>query len=209
MYLFKMSKKYLIQSLKEKGFPKKILNAFEKVSREEFISTVLKDSAYEDTALPIGQGQTISQPYTIAVMLDLLNLKSGQKVLELGSGSGYVLALLSNIVGGEGKVFGVEIVKELAENSEARLSETENIKIYNKHGNEGLPEEAPFDRILISAAIEKVPNTILSQLKPNGLLVAPVGIYGADQTLTAIQRKGSKFVKKEKRHGFVFVRFID
>ena len=204
-----MSKKYLIESLIQNGFSKQTVRAFEAISREEFISTDLLDSAYEDVALPIGEEQTISQPYTIAVMLDLLDLKLGQKVLELGSGSGYVLALLSHIIGKKGKVYGIEIVKELAENSKERLDKNKNIKIYNKSGAKGLPEAAPFDRILISAAIEEVPKNILKQLKPNGLLVAPVGAYGMEQTLTAFQRKKSKFVIKEERHGFVFVRFVD
>src|SRR3989344_1119970 len=116
-----MDKLQLLQSLKKKNFPEEVVEAFSEVKREDFISEDLTEKAYEDTALPIGQGQTISQPYTIAIMLSELNLKKGQKVLEIGSGSGYVLALLSELVGKSGKVFGIEIIKELAEKSKKHL----------------------------------------------------------------------------------------
>jgi len=184
------------------------MNAFSKVPREKFIPEKLKPRAYEDTALPIGQGQTISQPYTIAMMLSLLELKREQKVLEIGSGCGYVLALLSEIVGKKGEVFGIEIIKELAENSKRNLGVYKNIKVYNKNGADGLEEHAPFNRILISAATEKIPDKILHQLKDKGILVAPVGVFGIEQSLTAIQRTGKNFTIKEKIPGFVFVRFV-
>src|SRR3989344_6374615 len=107
-------KQILLENHKEKLFSKEILSAFEKVKRENFVPENMKDRAYEDTALPIGFKQAISQPYTIATMFSLLKIKKGQKILEIGSGCGYVLALLSEIVGRKGKVFGIEIVPELA-----------------------------------------------------------------------------------------------
>ncbi len=133
-----MNKTQLLGHLKNQGFSKKILNAFAKVKRENFVPKDLEERAYEDRPLPIGGGQTISQPYTIATMLKLLNLKSGQKVLELGSGCGYVLALISGIVGNKGKVYGVEIVKELANKSKNNIKDYKNIKVYNRDGKLGV-----------------------------------------------------------------------
>ena len=209
-----MNKQELIESLEEKGFSRAILDAFSKVKREDFIPKNVSAMAYEDTALPIGHGQTISQPYTIAVMLSLLDLKPGkgkkQKVLEIGSGCGYVLALLSEIVGEKGKVYGIEIVKPLAEKSRENLVEYNNIKVFNKNGREGLEEEAPFNSIIISAALREIPEKILAQLNPKGgTLVAPKGSR-FEQELIAIQRKSkSEFEIKKKIPGFIFVPFIE
>ncbi len=220
-----MNKTQLIQSLKQRGFSKQILNAFSKVKRENFIPEELKAQAYEDSALPIGKGQTISQPYTIAMMLSLLELKPKQKVLEVGSGCGYALALLSKIVGNNGKVFGIEIIKELAEKSKKNLKDYKNIKVY--HGSGAFPEKASavstnlkeglirgnfgslyFSRILMSAGCRKIPEKLLSQLKDNGILVAPVGSKH-EQSLVAVQKKKNKFVVKKEIPGFVFVPFVD
>ncbi len=201
-----MNKKELLNSLKQKGFPKEILNAFSKVKRENFIPEELKTHAYEDTALSIGKDQTISQPYTIAMMLSLLELKKGHKVLEIGSGCGYVLALISEI--NKSQVFGVEIIKELAERSRKNLEDFHNIEVYNKDGSKGLPEQAPFDRILISAACEKIPELLFSQLKNNGIIVAPIGPRH-EQSLIAIQKQKDKFVIKKEIPGFIFVPFIE
>ncbi len=203
-----MEKKDLLNSLREKGFSEKIIEAFSKVKREDFIPQNIKAMAYEDTALPIGLGQTISQPYTISVMLSLLDLKKGQKVLEIGSGCGYVLALLSEIVGEKGRVFGIELIKALAEKSKENLVECDNIKVYNKNGFNGLQEEAPFDGIVISAALHEIPEEIMSQLKNRGILVAPKGSR-FEQEIIAIQRKSEhEFEIKKRLPGFVFVPFI-
>lgn len=201
-----MNKTQLLNSLKHQGFSKQILNAFSKVKRENFIPQELKQSAYEDTALPIGEAQTISQPYTIAMMLSLLELKPKQKVLEVGSGCGYVLALISEIVESKGKVFGIEIIKELFENSKQNLKDYKNIKVYNKNGADGLEKKTPFSRILISAACKEIPKTLLSQLKEDGILVAPVGEY--EQSLVAVKRIKNKFVVQKEIPGFVFVPFV-
>ena len=205
-----MSKLQLLQSLKQQGFSEKILYAFTKVPRENFVPQKIKINAYEDTALPIGKGQTISQPYTIAEMLEMLELKKSQKVLEIGSGCGYVLALLSEIVGDKGEVYGIEIIKELAEKSKQNLKDYQNIKVYNKNGAEGLKEFSPFDRILISAACTEIPKLLIQQLKNNGILVAPIG-YRDSQTLTAIQKinNTNKFKIKKQIPGFIFVRFVN
>jgi len=202
-----MNKTELLNSLKRKGFSNKVLDAFSEVKRENFVSKDLKNRAYEDNALQIGEGQTISQPYTIATMLSLLDLKKGQKVLEIGSGCGYVLALMSEIVDKKGEVYGVEIKSELVEKSKENTKDYKNIQIYNKNGRQGFKEAAPFDRILISAASETIPKEVLSQLKDKGLVVAPVGPRDS-QSLIAFQREKDEFKIKEKLPGFVFVPFV-
>ncbi len=203
-----MNKQQLLKSLKEMGFSEKILDAFSAVKREDFVPPEFKYNAYEDTPLPIGSGQTISQPHTIAIMLSELDLRKGQKVLELGSGCGYVLALISKIVGNEGKVFGVEIISELAKKSKENLENYNNIKIYNKSGFRGLPEQAPFDRILVSAACRELPEELLGQLKEGGILVLPKGPR-FEQELMVFQRKGNVFEIKKKIPGFIFVPFVE
>jgi len=202
-----MDKTQLLESLKREGFSKQILDAFSKVNREDFITDQFKHRTYSDTALPIGEGQTISQPYTIATMLSLLDLKKAQKVLELGSGSGYVLALLSEIVGKDGQVFGVERIKQLSDNSKKPLKEYSNVQVFHTDGSKGLEKNDPYDRIIISAACDKIPKTILNQLKHDGILVAPIG--KPEQSLIKLQRKNNKFVVKKEIPGFVFVPFID
>lgn len=202
-----MKKEHLLKSLKAQGFPKKVLDAFSAVKREEFMPVELERDAYRDTAMPIGSGQTISQPYTIAVMLSELDLKPGQKVLEAGSGSGYAAALISEIVGEQGKVIGLEIIKELAKRSKDNLIDYENVEIFNKNAAQGMPEEAPFDRILMSAGCREIPKKLLNQLKDGGILVTPKGSR-FEQKITVVQRKGDKFVTKKEIPGFIFVPFV-
>ena len=203
--MFKMNKNQLLQSLKQKGFSKQIIDAFSEVKRENFVPSKLEKHAYEDTALPIGKGQTISQPYTIAMMLSLLDLKKTQKVLEIGSGCGYVLALISKIT--KGKVFGIEIVRELAEKSKENLKEYNNIKVYNSDGSKGLPKELPFDRVIISAGGKEIPRKLVFQLKNNGIIVAPIGPR-YEQSLIAFKKIKDKLVIKKQVPGFIFVPFI-
>ena len=202
-----MNKTQLLKSLKQEGFSKDILNAFSRVKRESFISDNMKHLAYENNALPIGEGQAISQPYTIATMLALLSLKKSQKVLEIGSGCGYVLALISDIVGSKGKVYGIEIIKSLADKSRINLSEYGNVEVYHRNGGEGLAEKAPFDKIIISAALEEIPKHLIQQLKDKGLIVAPIGSQ-YEQTLTSFQKVNNKLEVREEIPGFVFVPFV-
>lgn len=209
MNQLKNQKQILIESLKEKGFSKEILMAFSKVKRENFVPQPLKERAYDDNALPIGEGQTISQPYTIALMLEMLNIKprKDMKVLEIGSGCGYVLALISELLGKKGKVFGVEIIPKLAEKSRINLKNYRNVKVYNRNGNLGLEKEKPFSRILISARTEKIPNHLISQLKERGIIVAPIGSPQI-QTLTAFKKDNGKLKAIKEIPGFVFVPLV-
>jgi len=198
-----MDKQQLLESLKYNGFHEKIINAFAKVKREDFIPEQYQNLAYEDIALPLEQVATISQPYTIAFMLNLLELQpnKNQKILEIGSGSGYVLALISEIIK-KGKIYGIEIISSLANKSKKLLKRDKKITILNKDGSNGLPEKAPFDRILISASANEIPSHLYQQLKNNGILVAPVR-----DSIFQIRKKNKKIEIKEFP-GFVFVPLV-
>lgn len=202
-----MNKEDLLKRIQTYCSKKEIINAFKEIQREEFVLKENKNEAYKDTALPIGYNQTISQPYTLSLMLELLDLKEGQKVLEIGSGSGYLLALISTIIKEKGKVYGIERVPELAKRSKEKLAKNKNIEIHCKNGALGHIENAPYDRIIISAAIKKVPQTILQQLKNKGKLVAPKGEQ--EQSLICIKREGENFKKIKEMPGFIFVPFIE
>lgn len=197
-----MEKQELLNNLRKQGFDNKIISAFEKVKREDFIPEDLKPYAYDDAPLPIGFSQTISQPYTIAFMLNLLELSENQSILEIGSGSGYVLALLSKIVE-NGKIYGLERIKALAINSNKILKDYKNVRIINKDGSNGLKEFAPYDRILISASSENIPLHLINQLKENGIIVAPVrnSIYSI--------KKGKNKNEIKEFPGFIFVPLIE
>lgn len=199
----------LLMLLGTKDLPGEVMKAFSMVPREDFVSYQLRGKAYEDTALPIGHGQTISQPSTIATMLSELDLKPKQKVLEVGSGSGYVLALISSIVGSKGKVVGIEVIKELAEKSKENFEGRKHIKIYHNNGSVGAKEEGPFDRILVSAAIHAMPEKLISQLKVGGILVAPKGSR-FEQEIVVIRRKSKTELEILKRlPGYLFVPFVE
>ncbi len=196
-----MDKVDLIKSLKANRFSEKIIDAFEKIDRKAFIPKETRAEAYEDIPLPIGHGQTISQPYTIAFMLTHLDIKDNQKILEIGSGSGYVLALLS-VLNPNGKIFGIERIKKLADKSKKLLRYKKNISIINADGSKGLDNEAPFDRILVSASADKIPNEIISQLKVNGILVIPV-----KNSIFKLTKNHEN--KIEEFPGFVFVPLVE
>ncbi|MFL2764247.1 MAG: protein-L-isoaspartate(D-aspartate) O-methyltransferase [Dehalococcoidia bacterium] len=168
------SKKDLINSLKTEFNNFKIINAFQKVPRELFISKEYRHLAYEDTALPIEYNQTISQPYILAKMLYKLDLSTNDKVLEIGTGSGYLFAILSELVT---NLTSTEIIKPLINKTKKRLNllgyKTGNIHLSNNQL--GWPKSAPFDRIIVSAAANKIPDELLKQLSYNGHLIIPIG----------------------------------
>ena len=156
---------------------KEITDAFLHVDRKNFVLSEYEDEAYGDYPLPIGYGQTISQPTTVAMMLEWLQPKKGEKILDVGSGSGWTTALLADIVGPAGKVFGVEIVPELVAFGQKNLDKSNCPKANILQAGEklGLPQEAPFDRILVSAAGRVIPKELVDQLKIGGTMVIPVG----------------------------------
>lgn len=196
-----MNKAELITHLSSHGFNDKIISAFKFVEREHFLSPAFRNLAYEDSALPIGYGQTISQPSTIAFMLDLLEVGAGQKILEVGSGSGYVTALLGRMVK-DGRIYGVEIIPELVEKSQNNLKEINNTEIRQASTHLGLITEAPFDRILVSASAEKLPEELLDQLSDNGVMVCPVDGNILKVTLKNKERYIQNYA------GFVFVPLV-
>jgi protein-L-isoaspartate(D-aspartate) O-methyltransferase len=203
-----MQKSELLKKLKTLGFRKKTLEAFTSVDRESFVPRELRHHAYEDAPLPIGHGQTISQPYTIAIMLEELDPQEGQKILEVGSGCGYVLALLSTIVGKKGQVIGLELSSELAKTSIQNTKGYKNVKVYKKDGTKGLPAKAPFDKILISAAPLRTPPKLIEQLKNDGILVAPIG-PSFQQSIFTLEKKNNEIQVKNKIPGFVFVPLVE
>ena len=175
-----------------------ITEAFLSVPREKFIGSNLMAHAYEDTALPSIKGQTISQPSTVAAMLELLDVHEGMNVLEVGSGTGYVLALLSHLVGKEIMVRGIELDGELVEFARERMRELKikNVEIMQGDGALGWEEFAPYDRILVSAACPFVPPALFKQLKEKGHCIAPVGDSFTQQMIKMAKFKG-KIIKRE------------
>lgn len=155
---------------------KRVIQAMRKVPRHVFIPETNRSRAYDDSPVPIGQGQTISQPYIVACMTELLHLSPDDTVLEIGTGSGYQAAILAEIAK---EVYTIEIIPELGKRAENALQELhyENIKVKIGDGYHGWPEYAPFDAIIVTAAPEYIPEPLIDQLKMDGRLVVPVGVY--------------------------------
>lgn len=207
---FEEQRKKLVDSMVKSGVLKSeaLKKAFLSVRREEFFLPNMRHLAYFDSAFPIGYGQTISQPSTIAIMLELLDVKPHNKVLEIGSGSGYVLALLAELAY-KGKVFGIERIAELANRSKHLLAKLgyKNVSVICDDGSKGLANEAPFDRILISAACSEIPKQLVSQLANDAKLVAPVGSR-FEQRIVLIEKKDGKLSTSYAPGYFVFVPLV-
>jgi len=184
-----------------------IKKAFEKIDRADFIKEKYRIEAYEDYPLPIGHGQTISQPTTVVFMLELLNPQRGDKILDVGSGSGWTTALLSQIVGPGGEVFGVEIVPELIDFGRTNLAKYNFKKshIINVIEEIGLKEHAPYKRILVSASFEgEIPKELLEQLDIGGIMVAPVL-----NSIFRVKKLSNGKLEKKEYPGFSFVPFVN
>jgi protein-L-isoaspartate(D-aspartate) O-methyltransferase len=184
----------------------KVLAVMEKVRRHEFVLLEYLDDAYADHPLPIGFGQTISQPYIVALMTQLLQLQPGDKVLEIGTGSGYQAAVLAELVD---QVYTMEIVPELAKSAEERLQRLgyEDVHVRQGDGYYGWPEEAPFDAIIVTAAPDHVPTPLVQQLKDGGRLVVPIGPPGGYQTLWQMIRRGEE-LEANNIAGVLFVPLV-
>lgn len=176
---FNYQRQKLILKLKNEGYikSKNVELAFLKTPRENFINEMYLNSAYADNPLDIGYGQTISAPHMVAIICEKLNLKKGQKILEIGSGSGYNAAIISNIIGKNGKLFSIERIPSLADFAKSNLkkSKIENVEIILGDGSLGFSKEAPFDRIYLTCATPRIPQNLIKQLKDPGKLIAPVG----------------------------------
>ncbi len=193
----------LVKELIEKQRLKtpEIISAFKKIDRADFMN-YKKDLTYIDNAFPIGHGQTISQPTTVAIMLELLQPKKGDRVLDIGSGSGWTTALLAKIVGPKGKVYSIEIIKELYQFGKENVEKYQfkNIKYFNTDGSKGLLKYAPYDRILASASVDQIPQPLKNQLDIYGFMVLPVKDLILKVTKNARQR-----FKTEEHPFFSFV----
>ena len=185
----------------------RVLEAMRKVPRELFVPKELKAEAYEDSPLPIGSGQTISQPYIVAFMIEALALQGGEKVLEIGAGSGYAAAVLAEIAG---DVFTIERVRELALGAASNLKKAgrEGVHVRHADGTEGWAEEAPFDAILVSAGAPDVPHSLMHQLKIGGRMVVPVGRNPRAQELIRITRTSEDEFEREDIADVRFVPLI-
>jgi protein-L-isoaspartate(D-aspartate) O-methyltransferase len=179
----------------------RVLNAMRKVERHKFIPGQHAGSAYEDHPLPIGHGQTISQPYIVALMTELCELKGTEKVLEIGTGSGYQAAILSLLVK---EVYSIEIVKSLGLSARQKLKELgyNNVEILIGDGYMGWPEKSPFNVIMLTASPPQIPSTLIDQLADGGVLVAPEGDFA--QELVKITKKNGRISKKTVS----YVRFV-
>ena len=183
----------------------RILDAFYKIERHKFIPEDLRNSAYADYPLPIGEGQTISQPYIVALMTECLDLTGQERVLEIGTGSGYQAAILAEIAK---EVYSIERFENLAKRAQAIINELgyTNVKIKVGDGTLGWPEVAPFDRIVITAASPRIPLPLTGQLKENGKLILPLG-ESFTQILTVIENKQGK-LESTQICGCVFVPLV-
>ena len=180
-----------------------VLDAMERVPRHEFVPAHYLSQAYADHPLPIGHGQTISQPYIVALMTELLELKDGDRVLEIGTGSGYQAAILGEIVR---EVYTVEIIAALAAEARERLARLGcgNVRVRCGDGFFGWEEHAPYDAIIVTAAAAEIPPPLLAQLKDGGKLVIPVGPPGGYQTLWEITKAGGELRRRDVT-GVLFV----
>jgi protein-L-isoaspartate(D-aspartate) O-methyltransferase len=211
MESFEEQRARLVESLKRRGYISTISveAAMLRVPREEFLPESIRDDAYVDTPLPIGDRQTVSAPHMVAIMVEHLDLRPGMKVLEIGAGSGYHAAVCAEIVGQEGHIYTVERISSLSSFAEANLKKTgyaSVVTVIFGDGTKGLPEHAPYDRIFVAAGAPYIPPPLTEQIAEGGRLLVPVGgrFY---QDLIRIEKRGAE-LKKESLGGCVFVPLI-
>jgi protein-L-isoaspartate(D-aspartate) O-methyltransferase len=180
-----------------------VLRAMDEVPREHFVETTFAEAAYADQALPIACGQTISQPYVVAYMTEQLEVRSSHRVLEVGTGSGYQAAVLSQLAR---EVVSIERYRTLAEHARERLRSLGygNIEVVVGDGFVGVPEKAPYDRIIVTAAAESMPQTLLDQLAPDGIMILPLGSRDGSQHIIKI----TKSETGTRRENLIPVRFV-
>jgi protein-L-isoaspartate(D-aspartate) O-methyltransferase len=187
----------LIMELRQTGIAdSRVLSVIERIPRDRFVLANFQDQAWENTALPIEQGQTISQPFVVAFMTAALEVGDRHRVLEIGTGSGYQAAILSRLCR---RVFTVERYRSLLKVAEQRFRDLDMHNIVCRHGDgsAGWPEQAPFDRIIVTAAAAETPKALLEQLKEDGILVIPVGKESQDQVIKRYRRKGDDWSEED------------
>jgi protein-L-isoaspartate(D-aspartate) O-methyltransferase len=203
-YRHKGLRKKLVQTIIAKGITdERVLDAILEVPRHYFLDSAFDEKAYEDIAFPIGEGQTISQPYTVAYQSQLLELKPFQKVLEIGTGSAYQAVVLAEL---GAQVYTIERQKKLFETNKtfSFLKKYHSIKFFYGDGFEGLPTYGPFDRVIITAAAPEIPQKLIQQLKPGGMMVIPLGA-GDVQQMMRITKLENGTLKEEVFENFSFV----
>jgi len=207
---FEKQRRDVVKKLKGIGYIKSeaIEQAMLKVKREQFVWDKYVADAYADTPLPIPGGVTISAPHMHAIFMSSLNLKSGDKVLEVGFGSGILLAYMREVVGSKGKVVGIEFIPETYEFGKKNLDRAgyNDIKLYLGDGSLGVPEEAPYDKIVSGASAPEIPKPWIEQLKPGGIIVTPIGpiTYGGQDLIYLEKTEEGKLIRKNLG-GVVFV----
>lgn len=201
----------LILRMKDRGVltSPALEEAFLKVDRRFFVPDHLKEQCYGDYPLPIGEGQTISQPSTVAFMLELLSVEKGNRILDVGAGSCWTTALLAALTGDTGQVIGLERVKTLAAFGKSNLDKVKvpNARVHHANGFYGWEERAPYDRILVSAAADQVPEALLNQLQKGGKLVIPLRDFWGNMLLITKDEQGN--FHRKTHAGFAFVPFIE
>ncbi|MFO7966005.1 MAG: protein-L-isoaspartate O-methyltransferase [Archaeoglobaceae archaeon] len=185
-----------------------VFEALRRVPRHEFVPYEQQNEAYSDVPLPIGEGQTISAPHMVAIMCNLLDLRKGDKILEVGGGRGYHAAVAAEIVGKEGKVIVMEIKSELARRSEETLNELgyDNVRVITGDGSKGYQPEAPFDKIYVTASAPELPRPLIEQLRPGGKMVIPIGEYM--QYLYVVEKDEQGNINKRSWGGVRFVPLV-
>lgn len=203
-YRHKGMRRSLVEELKNKGINNEnVLNAINAVPRHVFLDSSFLEFAYQDKAFPIGSGQTISQPFTVAFQSSLLEIKKNMKVLEIGTGSGYQACVLAEM---GAKVFSIERQRKLYTKTKAFLAEFPyRIKMFLGDGNKGLPTYGPFDRILITAAAPEIPQALIDQLKVGGMMVIPLCENETHQTMLRLTKQEDGSLKREEYGDFRFV----
>lgn len=210
--MFRREREALVNSLIRNGFLKSpsIIDAFKKVPRHEFVPEGIKNFAYEDRPQPIGKSQTISAPSMIAIMMESLDFAPGQRVLEIGAGSGYNAALVAEVVGPKGEVFTIERVPELAKSAERNLKKTGygRVKVVVGDGSLGYEEGAPWDRILVTACAPDISKPLIKQLKIGGKIGAPIGHYYMSQMWTTVEKTGEEQLRTRECCPCAFVPLV-
>ncbi len=203
---YEEERRKLVALLRAHGISEKVLEAMMHVKRHLFVPRELRDQAYGDYPLPIGEGQTISAPHMVAMMCDYQEFKKGEKVLEIGAGSGYHAAVIAEIIGEAGHVYSVERIQWLVEFARENLKRAgyRHVAVTLGDGTLGLPEHAPYDKISVTCAAPDIPPPLLEQLKTGGKMVIPIGKY--TQELYLVKKRNG--VEKERKCGVIFVPLI-
>lgn len=202
-----MSNKDLVNKLVTEGAiqSREIEEAFLAVDRKDFVREIELTNCYLDLPLPIGKGQTISQPTTVAIMLEMLEIKKGMKVLDIGAGSGWVSAIIANLVGKKGKVFCYELLKSVGNFGKDNLDKRKinNVVYQIKDAAKTWGDNVPYDRIISGAAFKKIPPDLIDTLAPTGIAVLP----SVDNYLIKVRKTKTNKVEIDKKYGFIFVPF--